>query len=81
MWFLERGGRSLLSFTDDADAHHAAGAALADLFARGRVPALLVEKVDGSPVLDPNVGGQHTAVQQALTDAGFSRTPRGLRLR
>ncbi|MEV3901298.1 ATP-dependent helicase [Mycobacterium sp. NPDC050551] len=80
-WFLERGGRSLLSFTQDAEAHHAAGAALAELVAAGRVPSLLVEKVDGAAVLDPGAGGQHAAVQQALTDAGFSRTPRGLRLR
>ena len=34
-WFLERGGRSLLTFTDDPDAHHAAAAALADLVAAG----------------------------------------------
>jgi ATP-dependent Lhr-like helicase len=80
-WFLERGGRSLLSFTQDAEAHHAAGVALAELVAAGRVPSLLVEKVDGVAVLDPSAGGQHAAVQQALTDAGFSRTPRGLRLR
>jgi ATP-dependent Lhr-like helicase len=80
-WFLERGGRSLLSFSDDVEAHHAAGAALADLVAKGRVPSLLVEKVDGAPVLDPTAGGRHAAVQQALTEAGFSRTPRGMRLR
>ena len=36
-WFLERGGRSLLSFTDDAEAHRGGAAALADLVGAGRV--------------------------------------------
>ncbi|ORB67007.1 ATP-dependent helicase [Mycolicibacterium tusciae] len=81
VWFLERGGRSLLSFTEDADAHIAAGAALADLVSAGRVQSFLVEKVNGVPVLEPGGGGQRAAVQDALIGAGFSRTPRGLRLR
>ncbi|MDG5485869.1 ATP-dependent helicase [Mycolicibacterium gadium] len=81
VWFLERGGRSLLSFTDDADAHNAAAAALADLVTAGRVQSFLVEKVNGVPVLEPGAGGHRAAVQDALIGAGFSRTPRGLRLR
>lgn len=81
VWFLERGGRSLLSFTEDADAHIAAAAALADLVSAGRVQSFLVEKVNGVPVLEPGAGGQRAAVQDALIGAGFSRTPRGLRLR
>jgi ATP-dependent Lhr-like helicase len=80
-WFLERGGRSLLSFTDDADAHAAAAAALADLVSGGRIGALLVEKVNGVPVLEPVAEGERAAVQDALIGAGFARTPRGLRLR
>src|SRR4029077_5773330 len=36
-WFLERGGRSLLSFTDNAELHAAPAAALADLVTSGRV--------------------------------------------
>ena len=81
VWFLERGGRSLLSFTDDTEAHVAAAAALADLVSAGRVSSFLVEKVNGVPVLEPGAGGQRAAVQEALMGAGFSRTPRGLRLR
>ena len=81
VWFLERGGRSLLSFADDTEAHIAAAAALADLVSAGRVPSFLVEKVNGVPVLEPGAGGQRAAVQEALIGAGFSRTPRGLRLR
>ena len=80
-WFLERGGRSLLSFTDDGDAHIAAAAALADLVGSGRVGALLVEKVNGVPVLEPGVEGERASVHEALLGAGFTRTPRGLRLR
>ena len=80
-WFVERGGRSLLSFTNDTEAHIAAGAALADLVSAGRVQSFLVEKVNGVPVLEPGAGGQRAAVQEALIGAGFSRTPRGLRLR
>ena len=81
VWFLERGGRSLLSFADDPEAHSAAAAAVADLVSSGRVGSLLVEKVNGVPVLEPGVEGERAAVQEALVGAGFARTPRGLRLR
>ncbi len=80
-WFLERGGRSLLSFTDGAEAQMAAAAALADLVGRGQVQSLLVEKVNGVAVLEPAQGGVRATVHDALTGAGFTRTPRGLRLR
>lgn len=80
-WFLERGGRSLLSFTADAEANAAAGAALADLVSAGRVQALLVERVNGVSVLEPGAGGVRATALEALTAAGFTRTPRGLRLR
>ncbi|MBV9720643.1 MAG: winged helix DNA-binding domain-containing protein, partial [Mycobacterium sp.] len=77
-WFVERGGRSLLNFSDESAVNHAAGAALADLVGRGRVSSILVERINGVPVLDPQVSAPAVA---ALSDAGFSRTPRGLRLR
>ena len=80
-WFLERGGRTLVSFTDDAEAHHAAAGALAALVSAGRIQSLLVEKVNGEPVLEPGAEGDRAAVLAALTGAGFSRTPRGVRLR
>jgi ATP-dependent Lhr-like helicase len=81
VWFLERGGKSLLSFGSDGDAQRAAAAALADLVGSGRVPSLLVERVNGTAVLDPGADDERSVVQDALTTAGFSRTPRGLRLR
>lgn len=79
-WFLERGGRSLLTFTADPAAHGAAAAALADLVASRRVASILVERIDGAPALQPQAGGP-SPVAEALAEAGFARTPRGLRLR
>lgn len=79
-WFLERGGRSLLTFTEEPAAHHAAAAALAGLVSDRRVAAILVERIDGVPALQPRPGGPGPVVE-ALTDAGFARTPRGMRLR
>ncbi|REX98691.1 Lhr family helicase, partial [Mycobacterium tuberculosis] len=78
-WFLERGGRSLLTFTDDPEANHAAAIGLADLVTAGRVASILVERADGMPVLQP--GGRASAALTALLAAGFVRTPRGLRRR
>ncbi|MFC7672875.1 ATP-dependent helicase [Mycolicibacterium sp. GCM10028919] len=81
VWFLERGGRTLLSYSEDAETHRAAAVALVELVGSGRLQALLVEKVNGTPVLDPAVDVHGTSVADALVAAGFSRTPRGLRLR
>jgi ATP-dependent Lhr-like helicase len=78
VWFVERGGRSLLSFRDDPEANRAAGAALAELVAAGRVSTILVERINGVAVLGPDVSAPAVS---ALSDAGFARTPRGLRLR
>lgn len=78
-WFLERGGRSLLTFTDDPAAGLAAAAALADLVAARRVASILVERIDGTPALQPHAGPGRVA--DALHEAGFARTPRGMRLR
>ncbi|MGA7054614.1 MAG: ATP-dependent helicase, partial [Mycobacterium sp.] len=80
-WFLERGGRSLLTFTDDPAAGHAAALALAELVATGRVASILVERVDGVPALQPGTGGRESTTLTGLSEAGFIRTPRGLRLR
>jgi ATP-dependent Lhr-like helicase len=80
-WFLERGGRSLLSFAGDPRSHAAAAAALVQLVSARRLPSLLVEKLNGVAVLAPNPDDQSAAVQNALTESGFARTPRGLRLR
>jgi len=77
VWFLERGGRSLVNFHADPQTQRAAATALADLVASGRVPGILVEKLNGVPVLEAG----HTDTVESLLLAGFSRTPRGLRMR
>ncbi|MDT5090237.1 MAG: ATP-dependent helicase Lhr and Lhr-like helicase, partial [Mycobacterium sp.] len=78
-WFLERGGRSMLSFADDnAEVNHAAAVAVASLVATGQVNSILIERINSAPVLGPQLP---PPVATALTDAGFARTPRGLRLR
>ncbi|WP_046300499.1 ATP-dependent helicase [Mycobacterium sp. UM_Kg27] len=76
-WFVERGGRTLLNFAGTAEAQRAAAGALTRLISDRRVDGILIERVDGVPVLElPD-----SPTLEALTEAGFSRTPRGLRMR
>nr|WP_200209299.1 DEAD/DEAH box helicase [Micromonospora veneta] len=72
--YVERGGRTILSFTDDTDALAAAGKALADAVHSGALGAMSVERADGEAV-------HSSPLRDALTAAGFRATPRGLRLR
>ncbi|MEV6346092.1 DEAD/DEAH box helicase [Actinoplanes sp. NPDC051851] len=72
--YVERGGRTLLSFADDPEALTAAGAALAGAVRSGALGALSVERADGESV-------HSSPLREALTAAGFRATPRGLRLR
>jgi ATP-dependent Lhr-like helicase len=72
--YVERGGRTLLSFVDDVDALAGAAKALADAVHSGALGALSVERADGEPV-------HASPLRDALTAAGFRATPRGLRLR
>ena len=72
--YVERGGRTLLSYTADPEALAAAAKALADAVHTGALGALSVERADGAAV-------RSSPLHQALTAAGFRVTPRGLRLR
>jgi len=81
VWFSERGGRSLLHFDPDPQAQRAAGAALAALVRTGRVAGIVVETLDGTPVLAAASDEDLRDTVDALLDAGFTRTPKGLRLR
>jgi ATP-dependent Lhr-like helicase len=72
--YVERGGRTLLSYLDDLDALQAAAKALADAVQSGALGALSVERADGESV-------HASPLRDALTTAGFRATPRGLRLR
>ncbi|WP_460460443.1 hypothetical protein, partial [Angustibacter peucedani] len=74
--YVERGGRTLLSYTDEPEVLSAAADALALAVREGALGRLTVEKADGAGLL----GSAHPLVQ-ALEQAGFHATPRGLRLR
>jgi ATP-dependent Lhr-like helicase len=74
--YVERGGKTMLCWSDDVDRLQAAADALALAVREGALGRLTVEKADGASVL----GSGHPLVQ-ALSNAGFHMTPRGLRLR
>jgi ATP-dependent helicase Lhr and Lhr-like helicase len=72
--YVERGGKTLLSWTSDPAVLAPAAAALASAVRSGALGRLTIERADGATVLD-------TPLAQALETAGFRSTPRGLRLR
>nr|WP_204294929.1 ATP-dependent helicase [Actinoplanes capillaceus] len=72
--YVERGGRTLLSFTDDTETLTRAAQGLAGAVRSGALGALSVERADGESV-------HASPLRDALTTAGFRVTPRGLRLR
>jgi len=72
--YLERGGKTMLAFSDDLVSLDAAGRSVGALVRRGGVDKLTVETVNGSFILGTPLG-------DALTEAGFTATPRGLRMR
>ncbi|MFT4199615.1 MAG: DEAD/DEAH box helicase, partial [Gordonia sp. (in: high G+C Gram-positive bacteria)] len=73
--FVERGGKTVLTFpTADRSPLDAAASALVDLVRAGRVERLAIDTVDGEPVLSTDFG-------RTLVEAGFTTTPRGIRLR
>jgi ATP-dependent Lhr-like helicase len=74
--YVERGGKTLLSWTDDPALLQSAADALALAVREGALGKLTVEKADGASVLDPD-----HPLATALAGAGFHATPRGLRLR
>jgi len=71
--YVERGGRSLLSYSADPELLAAAAAALSAAVRSGGLGRLAVQRADGEPV------GQ-SPLATALLAAGFRATPRGLRL-
>ncbi len=76
--YVERGGRTLLSWTDDPEVLGLAAAALAASVRDGALGRLSVERADGLTV---GSGIHDSPLAQALEAAGFRPTPRGLRLR
>ncbi|MEV6361523.1 ATP-dependent helicase [Nocardia asteroides] len=72
--YVERGGKTLLSFTEDPGLRRLAATALAGLVTDRRVDGLVVDKINGATV-------HGNTFADLLVEAGFSMTPRGLRLR
>ena len=72
--YVEKGGRTILSFTDDPEQLQPAVDALALAAHDGVLGRLAVERADGESVLD-------SPFANVLMDAGFKLSSRGLRLR
>nr|WP_155984809.1 ATP-dependent helicase [Saccharomonospora piscinae] len=72
--YVERGGRSLLSFTTHEAALRAGAEALSGAVRDGWLGQLRVQRADGEQVLTSELA-------TVLREAGFRATPKGLRLR
>ncbi|CAL9591235.1 ATP-dependent RNA helicase SrmB [Actinosynnema sp. ALI-1.44] len=72
--YVERGGRSLLSFSEDEAVLRAAAQALGRAVRDGWLGQLAVQRADGEIALGSRLAG-------ILQEAGFRATPKGLRLR
>ncbi|HVK20690.1 MAG TPA: ATP-dependent helicase, partial [Actinokineospora sp.] len=71
--YVERGGRSLLSFTETGTTLRSAADALSRAVHDGWLGSLSVQKADGEVALT-------SALADVLREAGFRATPKGLRL-
>ncbi len=72
--YVERGGRTLLCFSEDPDVLGPTARALAWALRTARVEKMSLEKVNGLPV-------PGTALAAALLEAGFYSSPSGMRFR
>jgi ATP-dependent Lhr-like helicase len=72
--YVERGGRSLLSFTEDDAALRRAAESLSRAVREGWLGQLAVQRADGEAALTSHLA-------EVLREAGFRATPSGLRLR
>ena len=75
--YVERGGKTLLTWPDVPELLEPATQALAEAARRGALGRMTVERADGEQLL----GSGATPLRAALDAAGFVATPRGLRLR
>jgi ATP-dependent Lhr-like helicase len=73
--YVERGGKTLLSWTEDETTLKEAATALSGAVAAGALGRMVVQKADGASVHEAG------PLSDALQAAGFAATPRGLRLR
>ncbi|MFW3172356.1 ATP-dependent helicase [Geodermatophilus sp. CPCC 206100] len=73
--YVERGGKTLLSWTEEETVLKEAATALSSAVTAGALGRMVVQKADGASV------HESTPLSAALQAAGFAATPRGLRLR
>lgn len=73
--YVERGGKTLLSWTEEETTLKEAATALSSAVASGALGRITVQKADGASVHESG------ALSAALQAAGFIATPQGLRLR
>ncbi|RIJ78693.1 ATP-dependent helicase [Nakamurella silvestris] len=74
--YAERGGRTLLTFSDEPAALNAAAAGIARVVLHSGLGSFTVQRIDGEEALLAQ-----GPVPESLVRAGFSATPKGLRLR
>ncbi|WP_228008083.1 Lhr family helicase [Rothia terrae] len=92
--YVERGGKTMLIFTEDTDAVRAAAPLIGELVRRGAAEKIMIEKVNGHSILDvlaplparhqeDEAPSEHpvTALRNGLLESGFYPTPKGLRMR
>lgn len=72
--YLERGGRSILTFSASDEQRAAAVVALSGAVRSGQLPTLTLQRCNGEDIAASELSGE-------LLEAGFIHTPRGLRLR
>ena len=75
--YVERGGKTLLTFSDVEEVTAVAVDSLGSAVRRGALGKLTVEKADGANIL----GADSEAIRTALEAAGFIATSKGLRIR
>ena len=75
--YVERGGRTLLTFSEDDAVTSVAIESLATAVRRGALGRLTVERADGVDIL----GDGSATIRAALESSGFIATSKGLRLR
>jgi ATP-dependent Lhr-like helicase len=75
--YVERGGKTLLTFSADEEVLAVGIDALGGAVRQGALGRLTVEKADGASIL----GQDSEVIRRAMESAGFVATPRGLRLR
>ncbi|WP_239479157.1 DEAD/DEAH box helicase [Rothia sp. ZJ1223] len=92
--YVERGGKTMLIFTEDTDRVKVAAPLIGELVRRGAAEKIMIEKVNGFSVLDTpdplpaREQGQEaptehpvTTLRAGLLASGFYPTPKGLRMR